>query len=245
MFRQQFYLKRIVQVKFNTIISSHSTIEISIIYHQSLFDDRDFLFEFQCFNNFDNNDEVYVHVIDFFLIFVQIWNIIDNSITLLKRIKLNSVKEYQQHKTYIITAIETHFAAKDWQNKWKKNIITLTVVYVVVVNFNMTKTFAISAINKKIHISIKNFNLNLKHVLYNNITTYEQYSVTMKIVVVTNEFSKIWIDQKITINILKEKWMSIFLKSRTDSKLARVYFLKQKTEQSLTKSLMKCILRTN
>lgn len=65
-----------------------------MIYHESLLNDRDFLFKFKCFNNFDDDDEIYVHMIDFFLIFVQIRNIINKLITLFKRIKLNFVKKY-------------------------------------------------------------------------------------------------------------------------------------------------------
>ena len=92
--RQQSHLKRTMRVKFNTVISSHSTIDIFMIYHESLFNDRDFLFEFQCFNDLDNDDEIYAHVVDFSLIFVQIRNVTDRLITLFKRVKLKSVKKY-------------------------------------------------------------------------------------------------------------------------------------------------------
>ena len=51
----------------------------------------------------------------------------------------------------------------------------MTVAYAVAVNFNMTKAFAIFTADEAadVHISIKNLNLKLKHVLHNDITIYD------------------------------------------------------------------------
>ena len=239
--RQQPHLKRTVRVKFNTVIPSHSTIDIPVTYHGSLPNDRDFLFEPQCPNDLGNDGGVYAHVVDSSLTFVQIRNATDRPITLSKRARLGSVEEYQQHGAYMITTAEAHLAAGGWRNKWKKGITTMAAAYAVAVNPNMAKASATSTAGgaADVHISMKNLDPKLEHVLHNGITVYGQYPVAMKIAAVADEFPEIWIDQGTTIDIPEEEWMPITLKPGADPKAARVYPLGQKDREVIDETFDK------
>ena len=80
---------------------SKSIINISIIY-LTIFDDRDFLFEFEFLINyfFDFDDEIFVYIIDFIIIFVQIRNFMKTSIKNFKRIKFDTIMKYSANKCY-------------------------------------------------------------------------------------------------------------------------------------------------
>ena len=69
-------------------------INISINYYNTLFNDRDFLFESELIISFDKNNEIFVYIIDCLLIFMQVKNIIKAFIILLKNIKLNIIIKY-------------------------------------------------------------------------------------------------------------------------------------------------------
>ena len=73
---------------------------ILINYYNTLFDDRDFLFEFELIIFFDKNDGVFAHIINCSLTFMQIKNIIEAFIMLFKNIKLNIVIKYAANDCY-------------------------------------------------------------------------------------------------------------------------------------------------
>lgn len=104
MFRQKFYIKRIIRLKIKVIILINITMKISIDYHDNLFNDRDFLFELQCVHELKNENEVFVYIMNSFFSFVQLRNAIIRSIILFKRVKLKSMIEYKQKNVYLITS---------------------------------------------------------------------------------------------------------------------------------------------
>ena len=84
-------IKRIIRVA-KTFNITFKLFKISIIFNNDLLlNDRDFLFKLQCVENFNKDNEILIYVIDFNLFFVQIYNIINSLILLLRRIKLNII----------------------------------------------------------------------------------------------------------------------------------------------------------
>ena len=69
-------------------------------YHDKLSNDRDFLFESKCIKMLDNNDEMFVHIVNSTLQHVMIRNVTFNNVHFSKRVKLNSMIEYNQQKYY-------------------------------------------------------------------------------------------------------------------------------------------------
>ena len=65
-----------------------------ILYHDKLLNDRDVLFELQCVKKFDNDNEMFVHIINLMLQYVMIRNVTYNDVYFSKRVKLNLIIEY-------------------------------------------------------------------------------------------------------------------------------------------------------
>ena len=98
--RVKSHFKRIIRnQKIFTILFDELT-KVSIIFHDDLSFDRDFFFESQCSKYLNQNDDVFAHIVDANLFFVQIHNIIDFSIILSRRVKLKSVIKYNQQECY-------------------------------------------------------------------------------------------------------------------------------------------------
>ena len=57
-------LKRVVRVKDKIVISADFIINVSVNFHDSFFDNRDFLFKSQCRKYLDENEEVFAYIVD-------------------------------------------------------------------------------------------------------------------------------------------------------------------------------------
>ena len=79
------HVKRIIRFRQTYILMSDDLAKMSIIYHDSLSDDRDFLFEFHCQYDLEYDDDVYVHVIDNNLFKMLVRNVTFEFITLMLR----------------------------------------------------------------------------------------------------------------------------------------------------------------
>ena len=111
--RVKSHFKRIIRnQKIFTILFDELT-KVSIIFHDDLSFDRDFFFESQCSKYLNQNDDVFAHIVDANLFFVQVHNIIDFSIILSRRVKLKSVIKYNQQECYQITVNEVSKTACD------------------------------------------------------------------------------------------------------------------------------------
>ena len=111
--RADAYVKRIIRSRRAYIFLSDDLAEIPITYHDFLSNDRNFFFEFQCQYDLKYEEEIYAHVVDsnFFKMFVR--NIIDKSITLTKRIKLETVIKYNQTDCYLTMSKKSYKTIND------------------------------------------------------------------------------------------------------------------------------------
>ena len=74
-----------------------------MIFSNDLSNNRNFLFEFQCNQYLNQNNDVFVHIMNVNLFFVQIHNIIELFVILSRRIRLKFVIKFNQQKCYQIT----------------------------------------------------------------------------------------------------------------------------------------------
>ena len=96
-------LKRIIRVKNNVIISIKIIVDLSIFYYDNLSNNRDFLFESQCIEYLNDDDNVFVHIIDVELNYVMIKNTIDYVVQLFKRVRFDSIIKFNQQDCYNFT----------------------------------------------------------------------------------------------------------------------------------------------
>ena len=122
--RENSHIKRIVRIKFITQISLKSTTRVSVSYHESISENRNFLFESQYTQNLEIDDEIYAHVVDNSLFFILVSNNLNKSISFSRRVKLSSVIEYNQDECYITSANEEYLVKR---SNWKFNLIVATM----------------------------------------------------------------------------------------------------------------------
>ena len=101
--RQKIEIKRIIRVKSIVIISIKIIINVSMSYNENLSFDRNFLFESQCVEYLNDDDDVLIHIVDVEFYHVMIKNIINYVVQLFKRIRLDSVIEFNQQECYNFT----------------------------------------------------------------------------------------------------------------------------------------------
>lgn len=93
-------IKRIVKTKTTITLPPNTIINILINYHNILFDDRNFLFKLELFIDFDYEKEIFIHVVNILIIFVQTKNVIATFIILFRNIKLNTMMKYTINNYY-------------------------------------------------------------------------------------------------------------------------------------------------
>ena len=110
--------RRIIQAQKSINLSSELTTSVFVFFNEkSLSDDRNFLFESQYSQNLRHDDDVFAHIVNIKLSFVQIRNVTKSSITLSRKIKLDFVIKYNIiQECYIIIFTDTNLTACEWMN---------------------------------------------------------------------------------------------------------------------------------
>ena len=96
--------RRIIRSKSSFKVSVEAIVQISVSYHDNLSKNRDFLFESQCNQLLDLNENVFVYIVNAFLDHVIIRNIIQHFVTLQKRARLRTFVNYNQQECYNLTS---------------------------------------------------------------------------------------------------------------------------------------------
>ena len=241
--RQEIEVKRIIRVKNIVIKSVKITINVSMSYNDDLSIDRDFLFESQCAKYLNDDDDVFAHIVDVEFDHVMIRNIINYVVQLFKRVRLDSVIESNQQKCYNLTSDAEFLAIENWTNRrsrsWKSKLdmIVATIVYAISVEIDLSSKVTdiiaivvITSITTFISIITSKFSSHidsqLESILSNDIIVYDSSTNVVKLIAVVNEFSQIWDDQNITVNVFEIEWMFIDFKSKAESlKSAKIYLV--------------------
>ena len=185
------HVKRIIRFRQAYILMSNDLAKISVIYHESFFDDRNFLFESYCQYDLKYDDDVYVHVVNNNLFKMLIRNVTFEFITLTKRARLNMIFEYNQVECYLTMSEKSYKTINDWMNDrlWKKQLVVNFVIFVAtyvilnIISFVTSSHESITSMNEFVAsfasniqfivLIVSQIDFNLKHVLSNDVTVYE------------------------------------------------------------------------
>ena len=220
--RTQPHSKRIIRIKSSIIITPNIITEVPIAYNDTISENKDFLFESDCAQEFEPADEIFAHIVDFTISIIQVYNATTAPMRLSRKTRLGALYEYEQDGAFLTTPAEANLAAenvKSWKKNLAKGIAVTAAAFAELVQKslpNTTSTIITETFCPQIDPS-------LEHIMPNDIIIYDTPKVASQIAFVTDEFSKIWKDQDITIDIPEEEWMSIPLKSNITSKSSRVY----------------------
>ena len=247
--RQEIEMKRIIRVKNIVIISIKIIINVLMSYNDNLSTDRDFLFESQCAKYLNDDDNVFAHIVDVELDHVMIKNIINYVVQLFKRVRLDSIIEFNQQRCYNLTFDAKFLIIENWTNRrsrsWKSKLdmIIATTIYAISIEIDLSLKVidiiiivVITSIITSISIITSKFNSHidsqLKSILSNDIIVYDSSTNVVKLIAIVNQFSQIWNDQDIIVNMFEIEWIFIDFKSKAESlKSAKIYFvdLKKRT----------------
>ena len=176
------HIKRTIRFRQTYILQSDDFTKILVTYHDSLSDDRDFLFEFHCQYDLEYDDDVYAHIVNNNLFKMLVRNVTSQSITLAKRARLDMSTEYNQTECYLIMSEKSYKTVNDWMNErsWKKQLIvsfvTFAVAYVILDIASHASHESTTSLNESIVLVVSivsQINSTLKHVLSSDVTMYE------------------------------------------------------------------------
>ena len=102
------HVKRNIRFRRVYILMSNELTKVSITYHDTLSNDRNFLFEFRCQHDLKYENEIYAHVMNNNFVKMLVRNVIFKSIILTRRVKLKIVIEYNQTECYLIMSKKFH-----------------------------------------------------------------------------------------------------------------------------------------
>ncbi len=175
-------------------------------------------------------DNLYAHIVNVALFFVQLRNDINQSLTIQRHARLEFVTEYDEDECFLANSIDNHLAIIEWKHKrasWKKSINVAMLVII----------FALGEIikNAKKLTSVR-ITFTVEQVLSNEITIFDNEFIFAQISNVMTFYSKIWTDQSTIIDVSEKNWMSIMLKSEAiEQKAFKVYSLSTKDKNMIDK----------
>ena len=232
--REKSHVKRIIRNQKIFTMLLDELIKISVIFYDDLSNDKNFLFESQCTTYLNQNENVFAHIIDSNLFFIQIHNITIESITLTKRARLKSIMKYNQQKCYQITMNEAFKVVCDWmfkrfiKNSWKIKIIKVVAIITIVCaitidnssfkiddnssfRINNFSAIDLSSLNIDIFVNVSmiidifQIDSTLKHICFNDVIVYDSSNAIDSIVVLMKKYQNLFVDKNITMNISKKK----------------------------------------
>ena len=105
-------------------------------------------------------------------------------------------------------------------------MIVAAAAYVVSIEFEIVSFSSKASITTSafvVNVTFVVIDPLLKTQLFNDITVYGSSEIAARLTVVAKEFLTIWNDQGITVDISKNQWMLIDLKSDVSIKSAKIY----------------------
>ena len=122
---------RVIRIKAVIRLASNAMIEVSIQIREkdNLSSKRDYLFQSATSIELESEDDVFTHVIDTNINFVQIRNATTESVVLSKYVKLERIQDYKEENCYLAASENMHLVAK--LRKTFKNLFRLALIVVM------------------------------------------------------------------------------------------------------------------
>ena len=174
-------IKRIIKASDVIKISVHSVIIISFKLRDKfdLSNDKNFMFVFKRVDRLSVENNIMFHIVDAYIVVVQIRNANSNNIYLLKNIKLKIVQKYEKKECYFVASKNAHLTANFDSHKsafrnWLKTIMKIGMVMIIADVVAFEAYHEIIQANTAIVSVIAVFGL--KHTTFNDITIYDETS---------------------------------------------------------------------
>ena len=111
--REKKRIKHVVRLQTIIIILIHFCLAISIkMRNNKLFVDRNFMFNFTDINRFDKKNGVFSHIVNVNFFVIQIKNVINQSIAIIKNKRLNILIKYEKKSCYFVTLKMRYFVVE-------------------------------------------------------------------------------------------------------------------------------------
>ena len=179
-------------------------IEVKLRNKQSL-SNRDYMFHSEQLSLLDSKENVFSHIVNSSFFKIMIINSFDRAIILFRRFRLSIIKKFEEKECYVVSKYDAHFAAENWNNKFKLKVQTALQTI-------QCDTFEI--------------------VINNEITIYETKVSQNAIKQVVEIYFVLWSnDNDSTMKISESDWMSITLLSEAKISSVKIYSVESKNKQ--------------
>ena len=237
--RTQPHSKRTIRATSSMTIAPGATTEVPVAYKGAIPEDRDFLFEPDCPQDFGPTGGVFAHVTDSTISMVQVYNATAAPVRIPRKTRLGALFEYEQDGAFLVEASKAPLAAGNVKS-WKANLATGILAAAAAFAGMTAKSGSTDAVHTAPAIStLPRIDPNLEHVMANGITVYGTPDVATQIASVAEEFPEIWEDQGTTVDVPEEEWMPIPLKPDAAPKPSRVYPVSQKDKDVIDETFNK------
>ena len=203
-------LRRVVKTHHTITIAPNSIMDIPVVYHGTLPEDRDLLFEPQSCHKLGHEGGVYAHVVDSGISFVRVKNSTPRPVKLSKHARLGTIVDYNQHGCYMVSPEAESLATCGWRVSGQSDPTSTS-----------SETPIIPARTDP----------NKEHQLPNGVTVYGDNSSASTLANLVSSFEDVFTDTGRTVDIPEDYWMPIKLKSGAQPKASKVYPLGQKDRQ--------------
>lgn len=244
--------RRTIRNKAPVSIAPGATVEVPVAYNGNIPEDRDFLFEPDCAQDFGPTGGVFAHIADSTISMVQVYNATATAVRLPRKAKLGTLFEYEQDGAFMAAPADAPLAAgnlKSWKSNLAKGLLVAAAAFTGLAQ-NPVPGNSVPGIAAPGNAVPENtvpmagtagtqIDLKLEHVMPNGITVYGTPEVATQIASVADEFPEIWEDQGNTVDIPEEEWMPIPLKPDAAAKPSRVYPVSQKDKDVIDETFDK------
>ena len=120
-------LWRVIKTHHACTVAPNSVTDIPIVYHGTIPDDRDYLFEPQACHDLGYEGGVYAHIVDASISFVKVKNTTPCPVKLAKHARLGTIVEYHGHGCYIVSPEAESLATCGWRASRQGPSLTTSV----------------------------------------------------------------------------------------------------------------------
>ena len=198
-------LRQVIKTHHACTMQPNSVVDVPIMYHGTLPDDRDFIFEPQSCHKLGHEGGVYAHIVDSTISFVRVKNTTSSPVKLSRHARLGTIVEYNGVGCHIVSPEAESLATCRWRVSGQSDSPSTT-------SAGLTDP-------------------SKEHPLPNGVTVYGDDEAANALATLVSDFKDVFTDMGKTVDLPEEEWMPIKLKAGALPKASKVYPLGQKDRQ--------------
>ena len=200
-------VNRVVICASTIVISTHISMKISTKLRNKIsLSNRDYMFHSNHFARLESEESIFSHIVDSGFFKIVVINSSNDSVTISRRARLDTIKKFEKDECYIVSKHDAHLATENWNNNsFKLKIQTILAENESIETEMITET---------------------KIIIFD--ITDAQKTIQQMIEVYFNLWSD---DKRATMNISKSDWMSINILSDAKIPFAKIYSVESKDKK--------------